>query len=35
MADAEQGVEHVKLRGRLSVLLCPVTDVFPLVSLTP
>jgi len=26
------GVEHVKLRGRLSVLLCPVTDVFPLVG---
>lgn len=35
MADTDQGVEHVKLRGRLSVLLCPVTDVFPLVSRLP
>lgn len=35
MADKQQGVEHVKLRGRLSALLCPVTDVFPLVSLRP
>lgn len=26
------GVEHIKLRGRLSVLLCPITDVFPLVG---
>jgi hypothetical protein len=26
------GVEHVKLRGRLSVLLCPLTNVLPCVS---
>lgn len=26
------GVEHVKLRGRLSVLLCPLTNVIPLIG---
>jgi len=26
------GIEHVKLRGRLSILLCPLTTVIPLVS---
>ncbi|KAJ2902858.1 hypothetical protein MKZ38_000052 [Zalerion maritima] len=26
------GVEHVKLQGRLSVLLCPLTNVIPLVG---
>ncbi|KAK3896593.1 extended synaptotagmin-2 [Staphylotrichum tortipilum] len=26
------GVEHVKLRGRLSILLCPLTDVLPLIG---
>ncbi|KAK4159966.1 hypothetical protein QBC43DRAFT_326183 [Cladorrhinum sp. PSN259] len=26
------GVEHVKLRGRLSILLCPLTNVIPLIG---
>ncbi|KAM0406524.1 hypothetical protein ACHAPZ_003288 [Fusarium culmorum] len=26
------GIEHVKLRGRLSVLLCPITNVIPLIG---
>ncbi|KAK4096278.1 hypothetical protein N658DRAFT_569958 [Parathielavia hyrcaniae] len=26
------GVEHVKVRGRLSVLLCPLTNVLPLIG---
>ncbi|KAI1052620.1 hypothetical protein LB507_009900 [Fusarium sp. FIESC RH6] len=26
------GIEHVKLRGRLSVLLCPLTNVMPLIG---
>ncbi|KAK4185162.1 hypothetical protein QBC35DRAFT_504271 [Podospora australis] len=26
------GVEHVKLRGRLSVLLCPLTNIIPLIG---
>lgn len=26
-----QGVEHIKLRGRLSILLCPLTNILPLV----
>ncbi|KAK3333041.1 hypothetical protein B0T19DRAFT_398766 [Cercophora scortea] len=26
------GVEHIKLRGRLSVLLCPLTNVIPLIG---
>lgn len=28
------GVEHVKLKGRLSVLLCPLTNVIPLIGAT-
>jgi hypothetical protein len=30
-----QGVKSVQLRGRLSILLCPITNVMPLVSLHP
>ena len=26
------GVEHVKLRGRMSILLCPLTNVIPLIG---
>ncbi|KAK0621818.1 hypothetical protein B0T17DRAFT_305423 [Bombardia bombarda] len=26
------GVEHIKLRGRLSVLLCPLTNIIPLIG---
>ncbi|KAK3312506.1 hypothetical protein B0H66DRAFT_570771 [Apodospora peruviana] len=26
------GVEHVKLRGRLSILLCPLTNIIPLIG---
>ncbi|CAI4220262.1 unnamed protein product [Parascedosporium putredinis] len=29
-----KGVEHVKLKGRLSVLLCPLTNVIPLIGAT-
>ncbi|CAI6085883.1 hypothetical protein V2G26_019995 [Clonostachys chloroleuca] len=26
------GIEHVKLRGRMAVLLCPLTDIIPLIG---
>jgi hypothetical protein len=32
LTSGKQGVEHIKLRGRLEVLLCPLTNVIPLVG---
>ena len=31
LTQLHQGVRKVKLNGRLSVLLCPLTNVMPLV----
>ncbi|KAI1339221.1 hypothetical protein F5Y15DRAFT_407281 [Xylariaceae sp. FL0016] len=28
----KMGIEHIKLKGRLSVLMCPITDVIPLIG---
>lgn len=30
-----QGVKHVKLRGRLCILLGPLTNIIPLVTIIP